>query len=71
MSLSGRVPQRQRLRRCLIFFWKLLAIALVPLVTACSSDGPKRGAVRGEVTIDGAPLKLGSILFIPATGTAG
>lgn len=35
------------------------------------ADGPKRVTVGGYVSFDGAPLKSGSIRFIPTEGTTG
>ena len=37
----------------------------------CGHSGPERGAVSGEVTLDGQPLEQGSILFAPVDGTKG
>lgn len=34
-------------------------------------DGPARGSVEGEVTLDGTPVQNGSIVFIPSSGTSG
>src|ERR1700685_749538 len=40
--------------------------AIVPLAAGCSrAGGPPRAAVRGEVSLDEAPLKAGVIRFIP------
>ena len=35
------------------------------------ADGPPRAAVRGTVTVDGAPLPAGTVTFTPADGAAG
>jgi hypothetical protein len=37
----------------------------------CGASGPKRGAVEGQVLIDGRPLDAGTINFYPAEGTVG
>lgn len=38
---------------------------LSAVVSGCGPSGIKRMAVEGRITVDGAPLKSGSILFIP------
>jgi hypothetical protein len=43
------------------------AVAVVLLAAGCSF-GPSTGTVSGEVTLDGAPLKEGTIDFVPADG---
>jgi hypothetical protein len=46
-----------------------LALLLGLLIfTGCNKDN--RGAVSGQVTLDGVPLESGSIAFIPIEGTA-
>jgi hypothetical protein len=46
-------------------------LALI-LAGGCSDDGlAKRYAVSGQVTVKGAPVKSGSISFIPAGGQTG
>jgi len=42
--------------------------ALVGLSSGCSEGRPERVAVSGRVTIDGEPLKFGSVLFVPTNG---
>jgi hypothetical protein len=37
----------------------------------CGDAGPQRVAVEGTVTLDGAPLRYGSILFTPSGGARG
>jgi len=34
-------------------------------------EGPRRGAVHGKVTLDGDPIKEGSIVFTPTGGNKG
>jgi hypothetical protein len=52
--------------------WRLtMASLLLPLLAACGPQGAERATVRGQVTLDGAPLKQGSILFLPMAGNAG
>jgi hypothetical protein len=47
----------------------LLAICVsAVLIVGCSDGRPKRVKVSGHVTIDGAPLKYGSVLFVPEQG---
>jgi hypothetical protein len=44
-------------------------VGLVSIVAGgCGSDGLHRGAVAGRVTLGGAPLTKGRILFIPESG---
>lgn len=35
------------------------------VITGCSQSGIERVSVEGRITVDGAPLENGSILFIP------
>jgi hypothetical protein len=45
---------------------------LLLTLLGCGSDGgPPRGTVTGTVTIDGQPLDVGSITFIPTGETKG
>ncbi|MBN2294267.1 MAG: hypothetical protein JXM70_17700 [Pirellulales bacterium] len=37
----------------------------------CGKHGDNRGAVSGQITLDGQPLQQGSILFVPVKGTKG
>lgn len=47
-------------------------LCLLVLGSGCSRPaGPERFAVRGEVTVNGAPLAHGVIRFIPDSGTKG
>lgn len=52
--------------------WWLVAIlpilAICPLALASHSGGPKRVLVSGRVLIDGRPLTVGVVTFIPDTG---
>ena len=41
------------------------------LILGCGDSGPPRASVRGAVTLDGAPLAQGSILFVPIEGSGG
>ena len=45
--------------------------AVLGFCAGCDSDGPLRAAVRGTVSVDGKPLKKGSIVFVPVEGTKG
>jgi hypothetical protein len=47
----------------------LLAAAL--LSAGCASSGPPRSAVEGIVTVGGAPLPAGRIIFTPIAPTSG
>jgi hypothetical protein len=46
-------------------------LAFLFLASGCGKDDTNRGAVSGQVTLDGKPLKQGSILFTPIEGTKG
>jgi hypothetical protein len=48
----------------------LSAVVLILPLVGCggSTDGVKRSAVSGQVELDGAPLKEGTILFTSLTG---
>ena len=52
-----------------------LPLALVALfccaALGCARSGPRRFAVGGQVTLDGAPLPEGEILFRPGASTSG
>lgn len=56
------------------FYWRsttfLIMSAAIGLL-GCREAGPPRGKVSGQVTLDGAPLALGSILFVPIEGNQG
>jgi len=54
-------------RRRLIAWIVLIALSL----GGCSENGPTRVAVSGRVTLDGLPLKWGTIMFVPEPGTHG
>ncbi len=45
-----------------------LGIALLSLLVGCSDGRPGRVKASGYVTIDGSPLKYGSVLFVPDKG---
>jgi hypothetical protein len=45
------------------------ATGLAALLSAGCSDGPPYGEVRGEVTLDGQPVKQGVVRFIPLDGS--
>ncbi|MDB5338671.1 MAG: hypothetical protein JWN70_4290 [Planctomycetaceae bacterium] len=45
-----------------------LVTALVVSVAGCGSQEIPKALVRGKVSLDGAPLKEGSIKFIPTEG---
>ncbi|MCU0879510.1 MAG: hypothetical protein MUF06_17160 [Pirellulaceae bacterium] len=51
----------------------LCLIALLTPVAAagCGGDGLNRGAVAGRVTLGGAPLAKGRILFVPVSPNSG
>jgi len=41
------------------------------MLAGCDADRLRRSAVEGSVTLDGAPIEEGTILFIPQAGTPG
>ncbi len=47
----------------------LLFLAGLPSLTGCGSSS--RNALQGSVTLDGEPVKTGTISFLPAAGTSG
>jgi hypothetical protein len=54
----------------------VLRLAVLVLLAAClpgcgGSDGLSRGAVQGRVTLGGAPLAKGRILFLPQAPASG
>ena len=51
-------------------FQGFLLISLV-VASGCGKNGTNRGAISGEVKLDGRPLEQGSILFTPIEGTKG
>jgi hypothetical protein len=53
-------------------YFGFLAIATAIISTAgCGSSGPERAEVSGIVTLDGQPVKEGSINFFPTDGNKG
>src|SRR5437764_18311 len=42
-------------------------LTLILVIAGCT-QGPAMGTVRGEVTLDGQPLKEGRVLFTPEDG---
>lgn len=49
----------------------LVTVAILCAAGCGTSSGPIRGAVSGEVTLDGAPIDDGVITFIPTGATQG
>ncbi|MCA9038335.1 MAG: hypothetical protein KDA91_24590 [Planctomycetaceae bacterium] len=54
-------------------FYSTAMILCISLFTGCSDKvaGPVRAAVAGTVTVDGAPLEEGTVVFVPTEGTSG
>lgn len=52
---------------------RVLGLSLLLLAVGCGggAGGPPRAPVHGSVSLDGAPVEDGSIVFLPATGTKG
>ena len=73
----GSKPNRSTMRnkiapsRRLAAWSRLLSVAaFAPLLIGCGDSRPLRVAVSGQVLIDGKPLTLGSIRFIPSDSRA-
>jgi len=50
---------------------RIALVAGLIAISGCGSDGLGRVPVEGTVTVDGAPMPSGSIVFVPADGTKG
>jgi hypothetical protein len=61
MLISSRRKNREGRRG--VFLATLIALA------GCGESGPARQPVSGSVTLDGRPLRAGSITFAPREGT--
>lgn len=48
-----------------------IGLTVVLLIAGCGSKETNRGAIQGEATLDGRPIKQGSIVFTPAEGVQG
>lgn len=49
----------------------LLAVAAASLFGGCSQNGPQRAPIKGKITVGGAPLASGQILFVPQSPLEG
>ena len=49
----------------------LALLAILPIVVGCGAGGVERADVAGTVTVDGAPLPMGEIRFLPTGETKG
>ena len=51
----------------------VFCIAMTPLLASlgCGKSGPPRAPIAGRITVGGAPLKAGRILFVPIAPTEG
>ncbi|MCI0462790.1 MAG: hypothetical protein L0Z62_38070 [Gemmataceae bacterium] len=47
-----------------------LLLAALFLLAGCSGDAPKTVEVKGKVTLDGAPMAKGQVMFDAGDGTA-
>ncbi len=55
-----------------VMAWMLgLLLAVFFLVPGCGTKDANRGAIHGEVKLDGQPIEQGSITFTPTGGTKG
>lgn len=48
-----------------------LRLLALMVVAGCGESGPPRAPIAGSVTVGGAPLKAGRILFLPQAPTEG
>jgi hypothetical protein len=46
----------------------IILLLTIAFVVGCGGGGPKTSKVKGQVTLDGAPLEEGNIVFIPTDG---
>ncbi|VTR91987.1 Uncharacterized protein OS=Blastopirellula marina DSM 3645 GN=DSM3645_22359 PE=4 SV=1 [Gemmata massiliana] len=47
------------------------ALLVATVLSGCADSAPKRGPIRGTVTVDGEPLAAGKIRFFALTGGIG
>lgn len=52
------------LQRILLTF----GIVMLPTLTGCGSAKPEMAKVAGRIALDGAPVKIGTIMFYPVAG---
>ena len=62
----GRVKELGRLT----LMRSVFCAAVLGLIAGCGSEGPKFVEVTGTVTLDGNPLKAGTVMFFPTDGPA-
>ena len=53
------------------YLLRLLMLPATLLLAGCGRDGPPRAPIAGSVTVGGAPLKAGRIMFLPQAPTEG
>jgi hypothetical protein len=58
---------KRRLERTLVAAWLLAALGLL-IFSGCTDNRPLRVPVSGRVLIDGQPLTLGNVKFVPSGG---
>jgi hypothetical protein len=52
-------------------FVRLLALLVVGFSIGCQRHGLETAKVHGQVTLDGQPVKKGTVMFVPSAGRAG
>jgi hypothetical protein len=48
-----------------------LALVAAGIAVGCQSHALETAEVHGKVTLDGAPVKTGTVMFVPSSGRAG
>jgi hypothetical protein len=64
--LAGTVMMMTNARKLMIRLY-VVSVVVAALFAGCSK-GPLKGVISGSATIDGAPIKNGTIRFIPVDG---
>jgi hypothetical protein len=49
----------------------VVCLGLLAFAIGCGKEGAKRGAIHGEVKLDGQLLEAGAVMFSPIEGTKG
>lgn len=49
----------------------IVVLSLLAVFAGCGQSGPERAPIKGRITVAGAPLAAGQILFVPIAPTTG